>query len=517
MLIDRWHLYDSVTKLGVLFAFVCVKNRQMADIADNTRKILSMAQADTDEWVRVMGALLEDLPNSHNLNTKIEDVNDHFADSLSNLRKTVLSSGVLFHPLEFDFLSQKVRESNQSHSPDFHRNIPTTIKHFSVKPSKATEANARLEKLQKLAHTSTLSPNATPPLRIPPAVNAPNIFNARPPGRKSSLPSFLRSAGPPKVVPINTQPRASMSGGPSSITPTSARSAPGFNKPSKVQMMDLTEAIDVDKKQQEMKDRIQQDEQAQKDAKKQEIQQKRDEKKKVEEERKLEKEREKEERAALKRARMEEKRKKEQEKEDGRERSQENSDGDHSSEPEPKRPREADTSESPQEYIQPEPVANTLPLSNYDLQAPPKRANDVQKPSLGLSNAPPPEARPSPQATNGTNGLAPAVGAPTIIHGEQRPDVISAFEKTNKLTEENRALIQQFLDGAAVITNQPEGTDTREILLNEETGPDPSGEYKTITELIVFEIDYGVGAWKKLKRRKFKRWPKGGRPSASNA
>ncbi|KAF9928325.1 Negative elongation factor A [Modicella reniformis] len=75
----------------------------------------------------------------------------------------------------------------------------------------------------------------------------------------------------------------------------------------------------------------------------------------------------------------------------------------------------------------------------------------------------------------------------------------SIFEATNLLTKEDRAYITAFLQGHPVI--RPNGNETHyQIVMNQEQVQDVTG--KTMWEIILIEMNFATGEWRKIKRKR---------------
>ncbi|KAK3841089.1 MAG: hypothetical protein J3R72DRAFT_158864 [Linnemannia gamsii] len=73
------------------------------------------------------------------------------------------------------------------------------------------------------------------------------------------------------------------------------------------------------------------------------------------------------------------------------------------------------------------------------------------------------------------------------------------FQDTNLLTADDRAYITAFMEGHPVI--RPNGNDTSyQIVMNQEQVQDATG--KTMYELILIEMNFETGEWRKIKRKR---------------
>lgn len=109
----------------------------------------------------------------------------------------------------------------------------------------------------------------------------------------------------------------------------------------------------------------------------------------------------------------------------------------------------------------------------------------------------------SPQITQGENNLEPNIPLEPSLQQQhpsvQPPQVDNILENSNKLKNEEREMIIQFLKGNK--NNPfPQYGPVIQILLNEVIYN--SENNKCIVEQLIFEINYDTGNWKKLKRKK---------------
>jgi hypothetical protein len=75
----------------------------------------------------------------------------------------------------------------------------------------------------------------------------------------------------------------------------------------------------------------------------------------------------------------------------------------------------------------------------------------------------------------------------------------SLFEQANQLTPENKELIIQFLSGNRANPNPDEPI--KQIPLNYEQKTN-SETFAQSAEMIIFEINYTTGSWRKFRRKK---------------
>ncbi|KAF9578582.1 hypothetical protein BGW38_005546, partial [Lunasporangiospora selenospora] len=100
---------------------------------------------------------------------------------------------------------------------------------------------------------------------------------------------------------------------------------------------------------------------------------------------------------------------------------------------------------------------------------------------------------PLQQQTPGLGSLDPGLDG-TVEHP-------TLFQNTNLLTKEDRAYITAFLQGHPVI--RPNEQDTvYQIVMNQEQVQDATG--KMMYELILIEMNFDTGEWRKIKRKRNK-------------
>ncbi|KAG0281182.1 hypothetical protein BGZ95_006235 [Linnemannia exigua] len=90
----------------------------------------------------------------------------------------------------------------------------------------------------------------------------------------------------------------------------------------------------------------------------------------------------------------------------------------------------------------------------------------------------------------------PATAPPASTAASDHPTL---FQDTNLLTADDRAYITAFMEGHPVI--RPNGNDTSyQIVMNQEQVQDATG--KTMYELILIEMNFETGEWRKIKRKR---------------
>jgi len=76
----------------------------------------------------------------------------------------------------------------------------------------------------------------------------------------------------------------------------------------------------------------------------------------------------------------------------------------------------------------------------------------------------------------------------------------SLFEQANQLTPENKEIIVQFLSGNRANPTPDDGA-VKQIQLNFEQKVNPENN-TAYMEMIIFEIDYSSGSWRKFRRKR---------------
>ncbi|KAG0358642.1 hypothetical protein BGZ54_010341 [Gamsiella multidivaricata] len=98
-------------------------------------------------------------------------------------------------------------------------------------------------------------------------------------------------------------------------------------------------------------------------------------------------------------------------------------------------------------------------------------------------------------------GLQQQHHQPPSLPAEGNHDYSTIFQDTNLLTMEDREYITAFLEGHPVI--RPNGNETSyQIIMNQEQVQDSTG--RTMYELILIEMNFETGEWRKIKRRRLR-------------
>ncbi|KAF9977838.1 hypothetical protein BGZ73_004751 [Actinomortierella ambigua] len=161
--------------------------------------------------------------------------------------------------------------------------------------------------------------------------------------------------------------------------------------------------------------------------------------------------------------------------------------------------------------------------NDQDMQDAPEHISPLQTPVPGSAQPTPMEysqAQPRdsyfPYQGSQSQSSQPQVmqhAAPSSVQQPQAPPALeppldspaghpTLFQNTNLLTPEDRAYITAFLEGVPVI--RPNATDTLyQIVMNQEQVTDPVTG-KTMYELILIEMNFETGEWRKIKRKRNK-------------
>ncbi|KAF9162800.1 hypothetical protein DFQ26_003230 [Actinomortierella ambigua] len=349
--------------------------------------------------------------------------------------------------------------------------------------------------------------------------------------------------GAPSPVPGLPPPRPAKSADPSTLPLRSPRldgpAMPRLNqKHSRIQILDIEQGTEIMQSMKDDKLRQEQEEQRQREQKKEqrqaEIEQKRlqdSEKKRQLEREKEEKRREKEER---KRERDDAKKEKDRLRSEREERMARERDG--SSVGESRKRAQTDDEEEAEEDASAGAARKRARAAaarsrrqltsenDYDMQDAPEHVSSPM-PTPGLGSAQPTPSieygqgqgrdsyfprydgsQSQPTQPQASQYPAAASSPPAVAPSEQPLDSPAGhptlFQNTNLLTTEDRAYITAFLEGVPVI--RPNATDTLyQIVMNQEQVTDPMTG-KTMYELILIEMNFETGEWRKIKRKRNK-------------
>ncbi|ORX60431.1 hypothetical protein DM01DRAFT_1332581 [Hesseltinella vesiculosa] len=330
MIASQYPNYTKQIKIGILFSLLYMRKAELSMMRPSAIKIIHDACADADDWVRILGFILQDIPHDHHLTLDLEAWSDQVQPLLTHLDQLVKGQGFGFHTLETMLLMPDAQPLCPFANASYRANQPTLTHHFNLshhpddlisdtRRQQRFAALIRDEQLQDdvisptqpagvgIATAGALRPGAAHPMMRPssvPAMRPPppgmrppaagagaNLF-IRPISRRPSdgppRSNFLRRAGPPQFQrpamprPIQRQESAG-------ATPR------GLVKHSRVQMLDFTDATELQKKDEKTKDELAQKEKQEKEDKKMQVM---EERRLASERKQMEKERKKEEREA---------------------------------------------------------------------------------------------------------------------------------------------------------------------------------------------------------------------------
>ncbi|KAF9117906.1 hypothetical protein BGW39_001675 [Mortierella sp. 14UC] len=527
---DRWtHLGPSV-QLGVLFSIISLKKAQQLQLKGTCQRLIDHACQDPDEWVKLVGRMLKDYPSEGTLRFNVEEFVDqaHMGTLLENLTHHINRDGIKFHPMEFAFLNESVCKEGQGKDPKTKTYPPiagpSIQQHFKLKDSHVAIHTSRAERLKKMAEQAS-------PV-IPSTANSLTSSSA---GLSSG------SAGP--AASTSTAPGVGAGPGAGSVAASAASGAPGLGGPprstkasssglfvrkpsgSSFLRSNAPRPMALPRKQQREKElkreqRAQEIEakRAQDAEKKAQALKEKEEKKKEKEDAKKLKERQKQERdEQLQR----EKQEKEQQQSQSRETrpppdEEDNEDDEHTaptSQPARKKSRTSssrrgslddDDYDGAQLGHAQEPLSPMTPslTTRYSSQS-------LHDEGATISM----EFTPAEESNHGLDSYFPHAHQhqPQLIQQQHQPpphqppfptsasDHPTLFQDTNLLTADDRAYITAFMEGHPVI--RPNGNDTSyQIVMNQEQVQDATG--KTMYELILIEMNFETGEWRKIKRKR---------------
>ncbi|KAF9298334.1 hypothetical protein BGZ74_009431 [Mortierella antarctica] len=558
---ERCSQLDASVRLGVLFSLISLKKAQQVQLRDKCQAFIDHGCTDADEWVRLVSQMLRDYPTNGTLRFNIEQFADQGALSapLAELQKHIATDGFKFHPKEYAYLNDTVCRVSQGKDPKATEYPPVTgpslQQHFSLRDS-STVDKERGERLRKLAEQSSpilpMSASIAPPTGQPSAPGTAPVPSAaagstgsapsapilggppRPPAKSSSglfvkkpAGSFLRNNAP---RPMSLARNPSVSSLPLRSPRIDAPLAtPRLNqKSSRIQILDIQQGTEImqtmnaeklrkeqaDQREKELKrgQRAQEQElKRQQDAeKKAQLAREKEEKKKEREDAKKAKERQKHEREELyqlqQREREREKEEREREREQNNEhnnntqtRSLPDDDDDEaslSSVPARKKSRPNSSRDDDEDYDNDQAgPSSTAPLSPVTPLAHSYSHHGI-------------DDRPTPMETTYADPTDSYFSSQRAQQEQHTPPVSDAardhptlFQDTNLLTPVDRAYIIAFLEGHPVL--RPNMNDkVYQIVMNQEQVQDATG--RTVYELILIEMNFETGEWRKIKRKRNK-------------
>ncbi|ORY06555.1 hypothetical protein K493DRAFT_310502 [Basidiobolus meristosporus CBS 931.73] len=448
---ERWNLYETQIKLGVMFTLIGIKKNSLAEMSTKIEELITLGVEDPDEWVRLIAQTFQGFTASGRFNLEPQVFVERCTQPLSDLKDSLQKHGVGFHPRVFGYLNSQVVKSLQV--TEGSKPVKT---HFKVKGSQDAIHASRQEKLKAFVTTTNPTPAGPAPgisMARPPPAGASSLFVNR---RKSSTNSFLRSSQPNKG-PANAFSKGVVS-----------NSVGGYQRQQRIQLLDLDEGSSIIKKQEETKLKRQQDEQYEKELKRLKRKTEAEEKKQAEIEKKREREKEREEKRAAKK-RMDEE------------------------------AREAKAAAKAAA------AAAALTASDEAADDPTERADDQYNPNgtEGPDDDNPlgtPALPESPPIVNSPPEALPPQAEPSISPQLQQTQ-LAVLQNTNALNEEDRQRIIDFLCGKPVAMPPNHSGETYQIVMNEEQKFD-NRTSRTVLEHIVFEMNLSNGQWRKLRRKK---------------
>ncbi|CAO3593290.1 unnamed protein product [Absidia cylindrospora] len=178
-IVAQFDEYDKATKIGILFSILHIRKGDMVSKMNQVTKIIGIASQDQDEWVRLLGHTIQDVPALKQLNLNSNEWSSQAQPTLDHIVETVRRKGFGFHPIEFSVVQKSARPVCNYTNPCYDSNEPTIIKHFQLDTTKGntisdTERSSRFEALVQ-AEDETLALES--PLTSPTSYsNASNRF-----------------------------------------------------------------------------------------------------------------------------------------------------------------------------------------------------------------------------------------------------------------------------------------------------------------------------------------------------
>ncbi|KAF9348839.1 hypothetical protein BGX34_002211 [Mortierella sp. NVP85] len=559
---ERWTQLSVPVRLGVLFSLISLKKAQQLQLKDKCQELIDNACADPNEWVRLVSHMFTDYPSEGTLRFNVEQFADqaNLGPLMDKLTLNISQHGIKFHPKEFAYLNESVCREAQGKDPTTKIYPPLTgpslLQHFKLRETHLPNHTERAERLRKMAEqipTVTMATSNMSSVNLgPPGATAAESSSAatatagsgvgngaaataqtstplgppRPTKSTSSglfvsrkpAGSFLRNNAP-RPMTLNRNPSATQL--PLRSPRLDGPTTPRLNqKTSRIQILDIQEGTEIIQSMNDAKVRKEQAEQREKELKKEQKALEMEAKRQQDAERKAQLQKEKEDKKREREEAKKLKDKQKQDREEQRDRDKRNLDKDPDYEvgkddeddeeegslasPHTRKrqrlsiSRRESRDEDADDYDNEQPDPLDEPISpgsgylgsrpsNYTMQ------NDIQSTSMD---------RPSMDYQGSSSYLSPEIH-PQHEQQTEPPTSDSAyasiFEATNLLTSGDRAYITAFLQGHPVL--RPNGNETHyQIVMNQEQVQDASG--RTMWEIILIEMNFSTGEWRKIKRKR---------------
>ncbi|CAG8574784.1 4942_t:CDS:2 [Dentiscutata heterogama] len=285
---NRWETYTPNLKLGVLFAILSIRKLLVSQMKDELSAIIEKGTREKeDEWVILISKMLREYPSTTALDLNIErHIPTAAQNGLQNLMNKIRQNGIKFHPVEYAFIDRDICDSFSTLSV----NSSVTSTHFVLRDS--TAANSANQIRTTILNNMSVppSPSLTSPVNVsgfnfPPVGQSQNQALHGPPSRSNSISSgqslfipskrrpsqltqpYSKGINPPKPGPINTSRAGSLPGAgtssQSSESPTEQKvtitQGKKYQKPSRIQMIDISTGSKIIKDQEESKRQTQLD------------------------------------------------------------------------------------------------------------------------------------------------------------------------------------------------------------------------------------------------------------------
>jgi len=510
----RFSTLDTAIKTRFLLSFVNLKKKTLLELEKDITDILQIAQQDEDEWVQVMAKILSAISKEKQIFDADLLNNEVFQNMRTDLSQELTQFGELqFCPLEYLYLSNKLIPTLPS--------VLTTNTHFKLKKPPVISNKV----------STTPSTPRRKPLNVLALEDQIDVSNHR---------SISKPIKTPNTPPQPNTPTLPSNGSTRSAPAPKSSDSQSFKKEKrKMLLMDISEVTALQVKKKEEEERKKKSKEEKKEDEKEEGEEgskealameadKKDPNAAAEAEKKKERKRKKKEEEANQDPNQPKEKKERKKKEE-----------DPNKPKKPRKKKEENSAEvsptlnggipiqtSPSKEIQsPRPVQRTatmlLPgftpqvgLSSLPFKLPTTptgtemNLNSLLAATLsqnpGMPGMMPFMPRPASPNVNLT-GLplkSPDMSAPPAPQPMQpASQIITAdtlLENCNRLTQENRRNILAFLSGNRVNPNPLAGPQ-QQILLNYE---EKQNQETRFAELLVFEINYDTGTWRKLRRKK---------------
>ncbi|KAF8922989.1 hypothetical protein BGZ58_003488 [Dissophora ornata] len=462
---ERWTQLGPPARLGVLFSLISVKKAQQQHLKENSQKLIDTACTDPDEWVRLVSQMLKDYPTEGTLRFNVEQ----FADQAQ--------LGSLMSELTSHKRAERLRQIAEQASPI----VAMAAGNLSsvgvgAAPTGATPPNT-ITAGSGVGNGSASAPQVLGPPGPPgpprPTKSSSGLFVRKPAG------SFLRNNAP-RPMPLPRNPSAGQL--PLRSPRLEGPTTPRLNqKSSRIQILDIQQGTEIMQSMNDAKLRKEQAEQREKELKKEQRAQEMELKRQQEAEKKaqLQKEKEEKKKEREEAKKVKDRQRQERDEQTLKERERQKQDKGQDQELDRSQARETRTlpDDDDDEEDADEGSLSSLPVRKKLRRSNSRRSSRDDYDDDDYDNDQPDQSR-EPMSP-----VTPTLNSRYSSHGVHDDGLATSIEYTPVI--------------------RPNGNETSyQIIMNQEQIQDQTG--RTMYELILIEMNFETGEWRKIKRRRVK-------------